>query len=211
MSDAEAHRALLAAVREHASTCHAETREAVVADVVSHIDALDEPVPVEPASLPVIDDWLGPAMDDAIDSTRRVVEALRRHHDTLVWSVPYGDVVGNPDIDHMRTMYSYALLACPGDEGAPTAPWVTDDLLLGFVLQGPGVMYPAHRHPAVEAYAVLGGTARWLRGDEDWTERPPGSVIVHDAHMRHATQTTNEPTLTWVAWTTEADCLPVLD
>ena len=72
--------------------------------------------------------------------------------------------------------------------------------------QAVGLILPA---PAlVEAYSVIGGTARWRRGDEEWITRPPGSVIVHEAGMLHATHTVTEPTLVWVAWTTDAECEP---
>ena len=94
--------------------------------------------------------WLEPAIDLAVPSTRAVAETLRRHHGSIHWGVPYGDVTGNADIDHMRANYAYGLLAGSVDDR--TAPWPTRDLLLGFVIQAPGVMYPAHRHPAVEQW-----------------------------------------------------------
>lgn len=206
-----AHRQLLAGVREHAVACNAEGRESVLADVVARIDGLGEQTPVEARSLPVVDEWLETAMAATVSSTQPLVELLRRHRGSLHWAIPYGDVADNPDIDHMRTRYAYGLLAGSASRGAATVPWATDDLLLGFVIQGPGVMYPPHHHLAVETYAILGGTARWKRGTEDWTTRPPGTVIHHEANMSHATHTTDEPTLSWVAWTTDADCEAFID
>ena len=211
MTDTAAHRELLAGIRAHAVACDTQNGDSVLADVIAHIDALGEPSHVDAGSLPVVDDWLEPAMADAVASTRPLVDLVGRHHDSLHWAIPYEDVSDNPDIDHMRSLYAYGLLAGPAARGAATVPWVTNELLLGFVIQGPGVMYPPHHHPAVETYAILGGTGRWKRGDEDWTERPPGSVIHHEANRTHATHTTEEPTLVWVAWTTEADCEPLLD
>lgn len=73
-------------------------------------------------------------------------------------------------------------------------------LRCGLILMAPRVFYPLHQHPAVELYLVLAGTGEWLRGDEPWTPRPPGSFILHDSNMGHAMRSGEEPVLALWAW-----------
>ena len=71
---------------------------------------------------------------------------------------------------------------------------------LGVLLLGPGLLYPAHAHPANEVYYVVGGTADWRRGDGPWTARAPGSLIEHPSGLVHATRTGDEPLLALYLW-----------
>jgi mannose-6-phosphate isomerase-like protein (cupin superfamily) len=77
------------------------------------------------------------------------------------------------------------------------------------VLQGPGITYPPHVHKAVEVYWVLAGTADWQKGDE-WSTHGPGTVILHDTGVRHATTTRSEPQLLFFAWVTDPGCATVI-
>jgi mannose-6-phosphate isomerase-like protein (cupin superfamily) len=114
----------------------------------------------------------------------------------------------------LRWTYSYPPNAADRDLGSKVAfsqivgskglvP--SDKVHIGLTLLAPFVTYPAHAHPAVELYLVVGGTAAWQRGHESAIEWPPGSVIVHPSLVPHAMTTTDEPLL--AIWTWRGDLL----
>jgi quercetin dioxygenase-like cupin family protein len=130
------------------------------------------------------------------------------------WAIPYPEHIGEPDMDHMRANYAYAPIVgtspiSSGDLEEPSPLYASDDVFAGAVVQGPGVTYPSHVHKATEAFWVAAGTADWQMGDA-WTSRGPGATIFHPTGTRHATVTTDEPQLTLFAWTSDADCVPVI-
>jgi quercetin dioxygenase-like cupin family protein len=71
---------------------------------------------------------------------------------------------------------------------------------IGLTLIAPHVVYPAHRHPAVELYLVISGTALWQSGDAGPARKPPGSVILHPSNIVHAMTTFEEPLLAIWTW-----------
>jgi mannose-6-phosphate isomerase-like protein (cupin superfamily) len=81
-----------------------------------------------------------------------------------------------------------------------TGPVPSEHLACGVLLLGPHVTYPRHHHEAEEIYVPLSGTARWLRGTQNWMLRPPGSIIHHQAYQQHAMRTGNEPLLALYLW-----------
>lgn len=90
--------------------------------------------------------------------------------------------------------YGYVELVGPG------RPIESRDLLVGFLLLGPGVTYPDHNHPASETYHVVSGTASWWREGRDWQRLPPGTAIHHAPLVRHAMRTEAAPLLALYCW-----------
>jgi mannose-6-phosphate isomerase-like protein (cupin superfamily) len=82
----------------------------------------------------------------------------------------------------------------------PAAPFHSDSVCLGLTLLGPETLYPAHRHPAVELYYVVAGTATWTL-DGVSHEPPPGTFILHPTQAVHAMRTHAEPLLAVYSWT----------
>lgn len=81
----------------------------------------------------------------------------------------------------------------------PEAPYRTDDFCLGFTLISPDTLYPEHRHPAIELYKVLSGTAQWtLEGVTK--KRAPGEVILHPSNKIHKMQTYDQTLLALYTW-----------
>ncbi len=81
----------------------------------------------------------------------------------------------------------------------PAAPFHSDAVCLGLTLIAPRTLYPAHRHPAVELYHVLTGTAAWtLNGVA--RDNPPGAFILHSSQAVHAMETRDEPLLALYTW-----------
>jgi len=81
----------------------------------------------------------------------------------------------------------------------PEAPFRSDSVCLGLTLIGPEKLYPAHRHPAIELYYVVAGTATWTL-DAVSHDHPPGTFILHPSQAVHAMQTHAEPLLAIYSW-----------
>lgn len=75
-----------------------------------------------------------------------------------------------------------------------------DHVLVGLTLIAPNTLYPLHRHPAVELYLVVSGTARWQAGSDPLADRRPGSLILHPSGVPHATEAGAEPLLAVYLW-----------
>ncbi|PWC53345.1 hypothetical protein TSO221_11090 [Azospirillum sp. TSO22-1] len=82
----------------------------------------------------------------------------------------------------------------------PAAPLRSDRVGFGLTFIGRDTVYPPHRHPAVELYAVVSGTAVWTLEGAD-TRRRPGDFVLHAADAVHAMRTTDEPLLAIYSWT----------
>lgn len=94
--------------------------------------------------------------------------------------------------------YGYAVIAGPKD--GPPALAVDARLALGVLLLGPHAHYPLHAHPAVEIYYTLTPGGEWWRDDGPWRQQPPGTVIHHAPHVRHATRAGISPLLAIYLW-----------
>ncbi len=74
------------------------------------------------------------------------------------------------------------------------------DFRFGTFLQYPDTWYPLHHHAAEELYFILSGTAEWTRDGIDGQSEPPGTLLRHASHERHATRTLGEPLLALWVW-----------
>lgn len=162
--------------------------------------------------------WLDAAVDVAPPHHQDMARAFAAAAPHLDWHTAYSRVEGSPEFDEFRSNYTYAPVAVADGLLARPGPLPVPDITgpsLFLVIQGPGQIYPGHRHPAVEIYGVVAGTADWYRGGEGFRPRSPGEVFVHDSQMVHATTTNDEPTISWAAWfgdlTTEPTLTPIDD
>ena len=117
------------------------------------------------------------------------------------------DVIG-PVIRFLPWRYSYPPRDDAPDLGrdiafaeivGPAAPFRSDNVCLGLTLIGPKTLYPAHRHPAIELYHVVAGTATWTL-DGVSHDHPPGTFILHPSQAVHAMRTHAEPFLAIYSW-----------
>jgi hypothetical protein len=92
--------------------------------------------------------------------------------------------------------YGYAQLAGPAK--VPTL-LETDVCAFGLLLLGPGLLYPSHRHPAVELYLPL-TPGEWRRGVEPWRTVAPATPIHHASGLAHATRAGAGPLLALYLW-----------
>ncbi|MDR1888798.1 MAG: AraC family ligand binding domain-containing protein [Zoogloeaceae bacterium] len=126
-----------------------------------------------------------------------VLAAFLPHLDALPWRYSYETRADAPDIGERM---AWAELV------GPIAPFKSEKVCIGLTAIGPGLLYPAHYHPAVETYLVLFGTARWT-AEGITREHPPGTLILHPSNIIHAMQASDEPLLAAYAWTGDVETL----
>ena len=202
---------LLSEIRRMAVASNSDLNSGYIRTAIEGIDHLGDPDPVESLKMGVVDQHLDDAVGLAGDTTRSLALAIQAAEPNLQWQTSYDEAAHEPVIATMRKGYAYATVVEARESGLHrSAPFVSDDIFIGVTLQAPDIFYPAHSHPAIEVYSVVGGTAEWQHNGGPWAPRPPGSVMVHEANDHHAMQTRSEPLLTWVTWVSDLHIRPVL-
>ena len=70
----------------------------------------------------------------------------------------------------------------------------------GFLVLGPGIVYPDHHHVAEEIYIPLTGGTEWRMGEGGFRRREAGEIIHHASNVNHAMRTGEEPLLALYLW-----------
>lgn len=188
---------LYRAVADLARAAVAETSESWYFDAaVGALTNGPDVVPTVPASRPVVDDWLEPALALAPCRLAPVVGAIAAGAERLSWVRSYDDLAASEPLDAFRDHYSWAPLA-----PAPVAV----DRLIGLTLQAPGIDYPSHQHAPAELYGIIAGHADWQIGDGPYEPKRAGDVMVHEPGQAHAMLTHDQPLLCWVIWADQPD------
>lgn len=78
--------------------------------------------------------------------------------------------------------------------------FVNDRMAAGFLILGPGIVYPDHHHLAEELYVPLTGGTEWRKGLEAFVGREAGEIIHHRSNVDHAMRTGAEPLLALYLW-----------
>jgi len=158
----------------------------------------------------VVDRHLDGALAAAVGTAGELIGSVVHE---VGWAKPYPEYAGEPDMDAMRANYSYAPIIGSATDvisgGAVAAPYLSDEVFVGLVLQGPDCDYPSHVHKSEEIFWVAAGTSDWQKGDV-WRVEEPGGVIHHESGVRHATVTRDRPLLMLFAWVTDPGCIPVI-
>ena len=176
-------------------------------------NALGRAIPVDDRppqpSQPVVDAHLADALGAAVNAVGDLVRSIV---DRVGWAAPYPEYAGESDIDAMRTNYAYAPIVGGAVDvisaGSVSAPYMSEEVFVGLVLQGPNCDYPSHVHKAEEVFWVAAGTADWQKCDA-WRVDGPGAVIHHLSGTRHATITREEPLLMLFACVSDPGSIPV--
>lgn len=144
-----------------------------------------------PCDLPVTV-WLPEVAAHAPSATVGIVRSLAEVGSELRWQQTYS----KHDLGHhFLDRYAWVMLL------GPDAPVTSNSLLVGFLLLGPDIEYPVHKHSAEEIYVVVSGTASWKIGDEDWQLKIPGSIIHNPPWQLHGMRTDQgEPLLLAFMW-----------
>jgi quercetin dioxygenase-like cupin family protein len=126
-----------------------------------------------------------------------LLAAFRPLFPALPWRYSYEP---RPDAPGLENSMAWAELI------GPIAPFRSEKVCLGITAIGPRVRYPEHRHPAIETYYVLSGTARWT-AEGVTHERAPGSFILHPSNIVHVMETGDEPLIAAYTWTGDVETL----
>jgi hypothetical protein len=89
--------------------------------------------------------------------------------------------------------YGYAVIAGSGG-------LIPAKVAIGLLILAPGILYPAHLHPAEEVYLVLDQTSAWWREGEDWRQGLAGAFIHHSPNLSHAMQAGSRPLCALYLW-----------
>ncbi|MEX2649623.1 MAG: dimethylsulfonioproprionate lyase family protein [Alphaproteobacteria bacterium] len=136
-------------------------------------------------------------MDDLIEAAAAgpaaaIAAALAPVLPAVDWVQTYSEAELGPDY---LENYGYFDIASP-ERGLIR----TNALATGFLVIGPGKLYPEHYHPAVELYHVVAGTPDWQVDDGPWLAKPAGCFIFHRSMAVHAMRTNDRPLLALYAW-----------
>ncbi len=147
----------------------------------------DQTEPFEKSSSPLIQ-YAKSSTLHGDKETEPLLELIREVADYLPWKYNY------EERGDLGSYMGWAELI------GPEAPFKTSEYCLGFTLISPNTLYPEHKHPAIEYYKVLSGTADWtLEGVT--TSRSPGDEILHPSNKIHKMETHDETLLALYTWT----------
>lgn len=166
-----------------------------IADLKFLPDEVLEVEPQIPAHQALLDQAVSHIVDPDLCSVR---DALLAAKEQLHWRVDDGGFYPK-DADvgqgYLRGNM-HALLV-----GPERAPFYSADLLMGFFLLAPHVLYRDHNHLAPEAYLPLTGPTGWRFGQGPWRDMPANQLIVNAPLEVHATRVDAVPFLALFAWT----------
>jgi mannose-6-phosphate isomerase-like protein (cupin superfamily) len=122
-----------------------------------------------------------------------LLTAIRPATHDLPWRYSYEQRDGAPSLGEN---IAYAEII------GPDAPYRSTIFCMGLTLFAPESLYPPHRHPAVELYYVVSGTANWSLNNRD-RYLPPGEFVLHRSLATHAMRTRREPLFAVYTWSGE--------
>ena len=141
-------------------------------------------------SLPVLS-YLPALVKTADKKTKTLVKMIVSLANSLAW----GQTYSVQDLG-LGFLEKYGWTEIIGQRG----PIASDRIACGFLLLGPRVEYPQHRHEAQEVYVPLTGKTLWLKGDQEWIYRTLGLPVYHASWEMHAMRTETEPLLALYLW-----------
>lgn len=175
---------LLALVRDYlGSLDHAKA-----IDFVERIDWDMQQRKLDPAALPCLA-HLGRASEIAPMAERLLVMPLGSA--SLRWGRTY--TAGEFGADFIA---NYGWMELFGSRGH----FINDDMAAGFLVLGPGTLYPDHRHIAEELYVPLTPGTQWRKGSGPFVPRAAGAAIHHPSNVNHAMRTGSEPLVALYLW-----------
>jgi hypothetical protein len=154
-------------------------RVAVLTPFLADWPTTSERRPVVPATIPALM-LLHGIQAGAPAFSRGLVNDIARAAPSMNWHQTYTEA--DVGAEFLRN-YGYSEII--GTSG----PVPSEHIACGFLILGPRTHYPLHQHEAEEVYIPLSGTAAWKKGDGDWHERTPGTVIHHASNEPHAMRT----------------------
>lgn len=120
-----------------------------------------------------------------------LLQLLAGHGHRLCWGQTYtAEDFGQHFLDN------YGWVELIGTRGH----FVSDTIAAGFLVLGPDIVYPDHRHIAEELYLPLTGGTEWRMDEGSFVARAAGDVIHHPSNVAHAMRTGAEPLVALYLW-----------
>ena len=171
----------------------------------AYLESLDDPIAcdfrseigwsmparmLEPIGLACLD-HLDRAVDLSPPAERRLLALLARNRGELHWDQTYSAADFGQSFLH-----NYGWVELFGTRGH----FANDVIAAGFLILGPGIVYPDHHHIAEELYVPLTGGAEWRKGGGGFVARSAGEIIHHPSNVNHAMRTSLEPVVALYVW-----------
>ncbi len=168
----------------------AEQKDACVKSFAGALAADAAVRPLEPARIACAR-HLDRAAAIAPPETRSVVRALAEAQGAVRWGQTYTQADFGP-----RFMENYGWVEMFGTRGH----FVCEAAAAGFLVLGPGILYPDHHHEAEEIYIPLAGAAEWRKAGGPYVVRQTGEIIYHPSNVGHAMRTGDESLVALYMW-----------
>jgi len=145
---------------------------------------------IEPHGLPVLS-WMPAAVRGAGNQGAFIVNQLAVLANQIAWGQTYSvEDFGSGFLE------KYGWTELIGQRG----PVASSRIACGFLILGPQIEYPPHRHAAEEVYLPLTGPTLWQRSHQGWVYREPCLPIYHAPRVPHAMRTESVPLLALYLW-----------
>ena len=177
---------LLTAFRGHLESLDHQT----VRDFVAGIDWAMPERALEPSTLACLT-HLDRAAEIAPAHERPLVGLLAATRRDLRW----GQTYTTADLSQ-HFIDNYGWIELVGTRGH----FASENVAAGFLVLGPGIVYPDHHHVAEELYVPLTGGTEWRKGEGGFTVRAAGEVIHHPSNVSHAMRTGADPLVALYLW-----------
>ena len=156
----------------------------------ARIDWTMPPRPRDPHPLACLR-HLDRAAELSLADAKPLARLLAGYRNDFHWGQTYSEAdFGQEFIDN------YGWLEVFGTRGH----FVNDAVAGGFLILGPGLIYPDHHHVAEEIYIPLTGGTEWRMGEGDFRVRGAGEIVHHASNVSHAMRTGKEPLLALYLW-----------
>ena len=159
----------------------------------------DVVAPVAPASHPVAERWLAPALEHAAQRAPQLARAIAAAVPHLGWTT-YDAYPRTLIGEDFAAGHAFASIAGGG------APFAARSFEMGLFLIAPHVLYRDHVHKAPELYAPLTGPHGWrFAPGRQLIVKPAGEPVWNPPLQPHLTKVGPDPFLCLFAWTSHVN------
>lgn len=145
---------------------------------------------LEPAGLPCLEHLAAIAPEDET-ALARLTHCLIENRHGLRWGQTYSAADFGP-----KFLRNYGWTEIFGTRGH----FRNAGMAGGFLVLGPDIEYPDHRHVAEEIYLPLTGGTEWRAGGSAYKMREAGAIVHHPSNVSHAMRTGASPLLALYLW-----------
>ena len=145
---------------------------------------------IDPATTDALK-WLPDCLAYSGNAEKSLTNAVIDMASQLHWRSPYHEEDLGADI-----AVGLSAMELVGPQGH----FMSEDVRLGFYLQGAGLDYPAHWHMAKELYIPLTSQTLWSKDGSEHVLRGSGEIITHQSNEHHAMKTDIAPLLALWVW-----------